>query len=190
MKQESQPVAVVVTGLPGTGKSVLAGAIAARRACLLIAKDAVKEPLFDVLGAPTGADSRRLSDASFAVLFRLATDYVRNGWSIVLEGNFRHGEHAAALGQALEPARVLQVLCVVEESERRARLAARADDSWRHPLHRDREVLEAPSPEAQFLALPGERLPYRQGKLLAEYEANDLAAIEHTLDRLGVAKRA
>jgi predicted kinase len=52
----------------------LASALARHHALPLICKDTIKEPLFDVIGAADRADSRRLSDASFAVMFALAHD--------------------------------------------------------------------------------------------------------------------
>jgi predicted kinase len=87
----------VVTGLPGTGKSTLAWALASRYRLPILAKDAVKEPLFDVIGAADRAASRNLSDASFAVMFSLARACLGAGTDLILEGNFRPGEHESAI---------------------------------------------------------------------------------------------
>ncbi|HTT01556.1 MAG TPA: AAA family ATPase [Steroidobacteraceae bacterium] len=154
---------LLVTGLPATGKTTLARLLAQRFAVPLIAKDTVKEPLLDVLGASDAATARRLSDASFAVLFALAREQLRAGCSVLLEGNFRPTEHALALGAlaAAPPAgaaaRCAQVLCTLEESVRRQRLALRAHDETRHRGHRDADGLGAAVPQSEFVALPGER---------------------------------
>ena len=41
---------VIVSGLPGAGKSQVAARIAGRFALVLLSKDAIKEILFDTLG--------------------------------------------------------------------------------------------------------------------------------------------
>jgi predicted kinase len=137
---------IVVTGLPGVGKSTLARQLAERYRLPLIAKDLIKEPLLDVLGAADAAQSRRLSDASFAALFCIAKELRRAGSSFLLEGNFRPGEHEAALRDTLGPATVAQILCRVPEHQRLARLTAREADPARHSGHRHGEQLSARTP--------------------------------------------
>ena len=125
------PQLIVVTGLPATGKSTLARELARLLRAPLVGKDMIKEPLLDVLGGGDEAHSRLLSTASFAVLFALARELLACSPRVIVEGNFRPGEHERPLLQALPPGSepagaILQVLCRVEESERtRAAEAAR-----------------------------------------------------------------
>jgi predicted kinase len=151
----------LVTGLPATGKTTLATRLARSLAVPLLSKDRVKEPLLDVLGAPDRAASRRLSDAAFAVLFTLADELLPLAGAVVLEGNFRPGEHEPALRALLAhhaPASCDQVLCRVPEALRQQRLQARALDATRHPGHRDAAwVAQAPPDGAAFLATEGSR---------------------------------
>lgn len=157
---------LLITGLPATGKSTLARAVARRLHAPLIGKDAIKEPLLECLGAADAAASRRLSDASFAAMFRLTTALVEAGVPTVLEGNFRPGEHEGPLRQALgaralDAACLAQVLCRVPEPERQARLAARVRSGERHPGHRDADLLLAEVRRSDaFLDLPGSRFVY------------------------------
>ena len=121
--------------------------------------------LLDVLGARDAAQSRRLSDASFAVLFALARELVAARVSFVLEGNFRPGEHESPLRTVLErgaPAvSAAQILCRVTEPVRLERLAARVGDPSRHPGHRDAELRTAGDRRSDaFLDLPAERFLY------------------------------
>jgi len=152
----------VITGLPATGKTTLARALARALAAPLLAKDGIKEPLLDVFGVASRAASRRLSDASFAVLFALAAEQLALVDAVVLEGNFRPGEHepdfrALLARHALESC--AQVLCRIPEPLRQARLQARTADSARHSGHRDAAWGAAAALDSDaFLDLPGPRL--------------------------------
>jgi predicted kinase len=159
---------IIITGLPGTGKTTLASRLAKHHALPLISKDAIKEPLMDVLGS--GAPSRALSNISFAVMFSMAQELLALGDSLILEGNFRSGEHEAPLLAALPPIRptIVQVLCSANENERRSRLLQRAGDPARHAGHRDAGQLEPAAACDAFLELPGERLAYRVGSAPCE----------------------
>lgn len=137
---------ILVTGLPGAGKTTLARELATRYRIALLAKDFIKEPLIDVLGTGDAARSRVLSDASFASLFRVAREMRLAGVSFLLEGNFRPGEHEVAFANAVRAARVAQVLCRVPEGERVERLRARAKDPSRHPGHQVGEQLSIDAP--------------------------------------------
>jgi predicted kinase len=157
----------LVTGLPATGKTTLARALARELAAPLLAKDCIKEPLLDVLGAPDQRASRRLSDASFAVLFALAGQHLQQAGAVVLEGNFRPGEHEAALCALLArhaPQECIQVLCRAPETLRQQRLLARAADAARHPGHQDAGwVASADQRSDAFLDIAGPRFIHDSG---------------------------
>ncbi|HLY86011.1 MAG TPA: ATP-binding protein [Gaiellaceae bacterium] len=152
------PVLVVVTGPPAAGKTTVARELAGRLCVPLIAKDTIKEALFDALGTGDLAWSARLGAATFHVLGALAEESVGAGASLVLEGNFVRGGELEARLAAL-PARFVQVHCnaplevLLERYERRDR----------HPGHIDAERLEALRDSVETsrhepLDLPGERI--------------------------------
>jgi predicted kinase len=203
--QQAMPRArvLVITGLPGTGKTTLAQPLAARLRWPLLAKDAVKQPLMDRLVVNEPVRSRQLSDVSFELLFTAAGALLESGCAaLILEGNFRAGEHEAPLARALARAAgapraagaddgaalCAQILCRIHpQEERYRRLAARAasasrDESNGASVHAD--VLaqlgaQLPAGEAmsdRFLEIPGPRLLWNSSSS-AEADA-ELDAIE------------
>lgn len=119
---------VVVTGAPASGKTTIARPLARELRMPLVEKDEIKEPLFDVLGVFDSEWSRRLSEASFAVMFRLAED----ADAVMLEGNFAPHHRSRLL--ALDP-RPLEVFCRCSGEELVRRFVARSPQ--RHPGHRN-----------------------------------------------------
>lgn len=151
---------LLITGLPGSGKSTLARLLAPRYGVPLLSKDLIKERLLDVLGGGDAAHSRLLSDASFAVLFAVARQLLAAGLDVILEGNFRPGEHEA-IWATIPSVRIVQVLCRIDEPARLARLARRQQDAARHAGHGDTDpAVRAQRSGDAFLELPGERMTF------------------------------
>ncbi len=169
MQQATRARVLVITGLPGTGKSTVATPLAARLQWPLLAKDAVKQPLLTALGAHAAPPaSRAMSDASFAALFAFAGALLEAGNAgLVLEGNFRAGEHEAPLMAALRrlPAttevHVGQLLCRVEAALRRDYVRARAAAAAPGSVHAGvaaqlgEHAGEGAVPTDRFLDVPG-----------------------------------
>jgi predicted kinase len=132
---ERRNLYVVVSGPPGSGKSTIASVIAARFALPLLAKDSIKEILFDTIGALDVAASRRLGAASIRTLLAIARD---NGCAVI-DSTWRAG--AAVDDLRALPGPIVEVFCACPSDVARARYAARA--ALRHPGHFDTEHLEA-----------------------------------------------
>jgi len=150
------PLLVLVTGPPAAGKTTVARDLAGRLRLPLIAKDTIKEALFDALGTDDLAWSQRLGEATYLAMLGIAEEAVSGGASVVLEANFiRGGESRLAELQA----RFVQVHCSAPLELLLERHASRE----RHPGHADSERLEAlraavESGRHDPLDLPGETI--------------------------------
>jgi predicted kinase len=136
------PLVVVVTGPPASGKSTIAELIATRLPAPLIAKDPIKEALFDGLGTGDAEWSKKLGITTYGILYLMLEQELRAGRSCVLEANFDHNEASAQLAamQLRRPFRALQIVCTAERDTLIERFLERSDS--RHPGHIDDERLE------------------------------------------------
>jgi predicted kinase len=120
---------VVVSGLPGSGKTTLASPLAVELGLPLIAKDTIKESLFDVLGTGDLDWSRKLGKAAHAVMYAIAAQ----SQGAVLESHFWRGvaeKDLKGLGR-----RLVQVHCDCPVEIAFERYSLRSLSPDRHPGH-------------------------------------------------------
>ncbi|MDQ1604330.1 MAG: hypothetical protein QOE01_2175 [Actinomycetota bacterium] len=120
---------VLVSGPPASGKTTLARQLAPLLGLPLLAKDTLKESMFDSLGASDLEQSRRLGRCAVDALLALA----RVSGGAVLEAPW-YPDRAGELADL--PGRVVEVFCRVDRETARRRHAGRRD---RHPGHFDGE---------------------------------------------------
>ena len=84
---EATPI-VVVSGPPASGKTHVADALADSLQLPLLAKDRIKEVLYDALGTGDVAWSQRLGSAAMAVLYQSLETHLRARQPVVVEANF------------------------------------------------------------------------------------------------------
>ena len=121
---------VVVSGIPGSGKTTIAEPLARALGWPLLSKDVIKETLWDTLGAGDRAWSRTLGAAAMELLWRTAADAP----DAVLDA-FVYPEQRDRL-RAL-PGTVVEVHCTCAPDLARARFVART----RHPCHFDAQLV-------------------------------------------------
>jgi predicted kinase len=149
----------IILGSPASGKTTLARRLGADLCLPVLSKDDVKEALFDVLGVGDRDWSRRLSEASFAALARIAGAQLALGQSCILEGNWR-AVHAPALSGILAESRAhgVQIWCCAEPHEIVRRFTVRSRHAGHlDPLMSPAEIESAAREMPAFLELEGPR---------------------------------
>ena len=129
---------IVVTGAPGSGKSTIAAPLAERLRLPLIAKDELKEALWEHVGPGDRDRFLAYGRASYPLMHLIAKLVLRAGGSVILEGNFTPEWAAEELRRLQDEAqfRFVQVLCVADPETCLARYRERAVSDARHPMHR------------------------------------------------------
>ena len=176
---------IVVSGAPGTGKSTIAAALAADLRWPLLALDAVKEALADVLGLGGEDWSDRVGDAAAEVVFRLAATFP----DVVAEGWWRGARRERARS---EFAGAIEVFCRCEPETAVRRMRDR-HGAGRHPIHRD--VIN-PSNLDRVATLVATVIPLGLGASLVEVDTQQprapdraIASARTALGRSGIVGR-
>jgi uncharacterized protein len=133
----ASPLLLVTMGLPASGKSTVARAVAGRLALVHLSSDVIRKRLAGVR-PNTRADepferglySRAMSRRTYAALKRHAARWLHRGQSVVIDATCGQPADRALFRQLARRAgaRFLIVMCDAEDGVLRARLAARSTD--------------------------------------------------------------
>lgn len=136
---------ILVAGLPASGKSGFAAYAGRELNIPVIAKDELKEILFDDIGFQSRAEKLKLGDAATDLMYFMADQLMKSGSSVILDNNF---ESASVPGlnrlMARHPCRLFTVRFDGEVSAIYQRFIARDQDPARHRGH----VVNTAYPEA------------------------------------------
>ncbi len=174
----TRPLLIVVTGAPCAGKTTLARRIAETFRLPLIAKDDIKESLFDSLGWKDRAWSKQLGRATMRLLFYFAESQLAAGRSCIVESNFRV-EMATQEFRTLQTKHDFVPLQVVLKCERDVlaqRFRARWDSGVRHPGHID----HLSSDEELAAILDSDYQAMDLGGQVIEVDTTDLNQVDYT----------
>ena len=138
------PVLLLVNGHPGAGKTRLAEHLGAELGFPLVAKDAIKERLFEVLGVRDRAWSQRLGHAAIEVLFGQVESLLRAGSSVIVDSPLRPEFDDPRIRRLEETygCRTIQLVLTGDGDTLFARFRQRAGLPERHPGHVEAEVLQ------------------------------------------------
>lgn len=154
---------VLIGGLPGAGKSTVAGLVADRLGAVLLSTDRIRKessgvsPLSKAAGPyGQGLYDREHTTRTYAALLRRADELVRSGESVVLDASWTHDRFRADAGRVAQRShtRLVQAECWAPPELRRSRLTARHRGlSDADPMVADRMAMDTdPWPAATRLS--------------------------------------
>jgi predicted kinase len=164
-----KPVLIVVNGLPGAGKTMLAKRLGQNVGLPVFSRDGLYETLFVVLGGESAALPPSVGSASFSLLYYVATTVLAAGQSLIVEGFFGRPELRTAEFIQLQSRAdfvPFQILCKADGDVLIERFLARAGSAWRHAGHTDSEWLE----QNKERLLSGQLEPLALGGQLVEID--------------------
>lgn len=140
--------AIILSGLPASGKSSVSAALRDALGYPVIEKDRIKECLFDTLGFQSHDEKRRLDAAASRILLQTMETLFDAGQSLIADNNFD-----TAAGEALD-----QLLLKYRPRRVTILLSAREDVLYERYVTRDRAGLRHPGHAQQnhYPPLPGE----------------------------------
>ena len=173
----TRPLIVVISGHPCTGKTSVGRALARDLSLPLIAKDDIKEALFDTLGTGDRAWSQKLGRATYRLLYIALETQLRAGRSAIVESNFNAATASTKFSGLRErfPFEPFQIICHTEPEVLFERFRWRSLSGERHPGHLD-EILYA---ELAARYDPHEYRSLDIGGTVASVDTTDFACLDY-----------
>jgi predicted kinase len=138
-----QTTIIIFTGLPGTGKTTLSRLVADALGVPLVAKDDIKEIMYDSIGWSDKAFSAKLAQATFGIMDYVTEQQLKNGASILLESNYSPVLANAKFQnwQKQYGCTIVQIVCRTDVDVLANRYFERQQTN-RHPGHLDNDTVE------------------------------------------------
>ena len=173
---ETTPILILVNGLPCTGKTTIAKEVSKRLGYPLITKDSIKEVLFDHFGYSSRSWSKKLSLATYEIMFTQAKSMVKSGYSLVLEANFPRKLTEEKINKLGDPRNfiLLELWCVTDPDTLLVRFKTRSISNSRHPGHLDSIVFY----ELQELTKKGEDGHLGLGGAIIKINTTDYSQVD------------
>jgi predicted kinase len=126
---------ILIMGLPASGKTILSEKLADYTNVPLLAKDGVKELLFDNLGWSDRAWSEKLGNATYRLMDYFIEQQLKAGNSLIVESTFhpKYDNPKMQNWQNLYGFQCIQILCHADGDVLLERFRQRAESHDRHP---------------------------------------------------------
>ena len=175
---KTDPLLILTTGLPCTGKTTFSTRLSKDLNLPLISKDDIKELLFDSLGTNDRAWSMRLGSTAFDFLYWSIGKYLSAGHSLIIDVDFSNPqiatERLTKLCQEISFT-TLTINLVAEGNALFERFKNRSLGGGRHPGHVDHTNFDEFKPvllagRREALILPGKTI---------EIDTTDFETVEY-----------
>jgi len=135
----SKPLLIIISGLPGTGKTTISKRIAKELSLPLINRDEIKEALFDTLGIKDREWSKKLGVASYKILYQIIDSFLQANRTIIIESNFKpeFDDKRFLDLQKIYKFESIQIICKTDGEILFERFKKRSESGERHPGHVD-----------------------------------------------------
>lgn len=173
-----QSTLIIFTGLPGTGKTTLSRKIAHILGLPLIAKDDIKEIMYDEIGWSDKAFSAKLAHATFGIMDYVTEQHLKNGLSLILESNYspKLASETFRGWQGQYGCRIIQIVCQTDTRVLAHRYFER-QHADRHPGHNDTGDPESYEANFKQRIANGEDQPLDVEGPVLIVDTTDLAAV-------------
>jgi predicted kinase len=156
---------IIITGLPGTGKTHLGKLISSKYHIPFFSRDTFKELIFDVLGHDDRVWSQKVGAASYDIMYHVLEENLKSGQKLIAETYFhsKSVDKKFAEFQKKYDFDVLQINCITNSDILIDRFIQRANSSERHPGHADLDYFEETKKTlskggSEFIDIEGEKM--------------------------------
>lgn len=167
---------IIITGLPGTGKTTLGKKLSEGLKLPFICKDDIKELLFDGLDWQDREWSKKIGSSSYDLLYYITESLLKTEKSLIVETNFNPkfaNQKFLDLKEKydFDP---LQIRCITDGEILLERFMKRANSDDRHPGHVDSWNLD----EWQTILLQGKIETLNIGGEIIDIDTSDFNKID------------
>ena len=178
-KDKKMTKLIIVCGLSGSGKTVLAKELSKKLGIACLCKDDIKEKLYEGLNLSTPDDSKQIGKPSVDILLYLAEQQLVNGIDVIIESPFNHSEDYPLFENWKKKYNLdlYSVVCFIDFNERKKRFLTRD----RHEAHHDKYRVLNPLVEGvefDYSTMPGRQIRVETNKSvgeLAEYVVGEIS---------------